>query len=451
MRKRSLISLCLLVVAVLTSLFLPRAVHASALFLDEFNGSGELHQYNSNYNCLPGNYNGTPTCGSMYVQTDHLVAGFFDPRYYYAGVSSDNVCVSLDFNWTSGGDWTGLFLHAYPNFQPSEQIQFQIDRPGRLAGIDWEIQGGLNNINVVGEVAFDTSVTHTMKFCHDGVTLTGYLDNTLLGSATDTVDSGGYTGLTSQYYTGYLDNFRIDPVNSAPSVGPISVSPNPAQVNTAITAQAAFTDADTSDTHTARWDWGDGTTSPGTVTESNGSGSISDSHVYTATGVYTVTLTVTDNAGASGTSTFQYASVYNPTAQGLFSAGSHFSSPMGAYAQSPSLTGTVKFGLSYKYQGTMPVGDKQFVMNFQDANLLFNATSVSSLVIANGMATLTGSGTINGAGSYTFLVTGVDSGGIRIQITDPGNNNNVIYDTQPAAAATATPTTSVTGHVVVHN
>ena len=76
---------------------------------------------------------------------------------------------------------------------------------------------------------------------------------------------------------------------------------------------------------------------------------------------------------------------------------------------------------------------------------------MSSLVISNGMATLTGSGTINGSGSYNFLVTGVDGGGIRIQITDPSNNNNVIYDTQPGAATTATPTTSVTGHVIVHN
>lgn len=99
----------------------------------------------------------------------------------------------------------------------------------------------------------------------------------------------------------------------------------------------------------------------------------------------------------------------------------------------------------------MPVGDKQFTMNFNAANLTFNATTVSSLVVANSMATLTGTGTINGSGNYNFLVTGVDAGGIRIQITEPPNNNNVIYDTQPGAAVTATPTTSVTGHVIAHN
>lgn len=237
--------------------------------------------------------------------------------------------------------------------------------------------------------------------------------------------------------------------NHAPSVNPISVSPNPVQVSNSTTASASFSDADTADTHTASWNWGDGNTTSGTVTESNGSGTVSNSHTYSSAGVYTVTLTVTDNHGATGQSTFQYVSVYNPTSQGLFSAGQRFTSPAGAYSQNTSLTGTVRFGLSYKYQGSVPVGDKQFTMNFSLANLAFNATNVSSLVISNSMATLTGTGTINGSGSYDFLVTGVNGGGIRIQITD--SSNNVIYDTQPGDAATATPTTSVTGNVVVHN
>jgi len=61
----------------------------------------------------------------------------------------------------------------------------------------------------------------------------------------------------------------------------------------------------------------------------------------------------------------------------------------------------VKFGLSYKYQGSVPTSDKQFSMDFNAANLHFNANSISSLVISSSMATLTGSGTING-GSHTY-------------------------------------------------
>jgi hypothetical protein len=160
---------------------------------------------------------------------------------------------------------------------------------------------------------------------------------------------------------------------------------------------------------------------------------------------------VTDDDGVSNTSTFQYLSVYNPTPQGLFSAGQKYSSPAGAYLQDTSLTGEVKFGLSYKYQGTVPTGTRQFSLDFNAANLHFNATTISSLVIANGIGTLTGTGTLNGSSStFNFLVTGSESAGtIRIQIKD--QSGNIIYDTQPEASDTATPTTAMTaGNVLAH-
>jgi len=243
-----------------------------------------------------------------------------------------------------------------------------------------------------------------------------------------------------------------------PTIGTISVSNPVVQINTPITATATFTDPAV-DTHTAIWDWGDGTptspdTTPGTITEPNGSnpGTVgADSHTYTNPGVYPITLTVKDDDGTFNTKPFQYISVYNPTTQGLFTAGQRFSSPAGADPSNPNVTGDVRFGLSYKYQGTMPVGDRQFIMNFKtDNNFTFNATTLSSLVISNGIGTLTGTGTVNGSGTYNFLVTGSESAQtIRIQITD--SSNNVIYDTQPGALATATPTTAVTsGHVLAH-
>jgi PKD repeat protein len=238
---------------------------------------------------------------------------------------------------------------------------------------------------------------------------------------------------------------------SAPVVSAITTAPNPVQINTTVSTGATFTDGDTTDTHTAIWNWGDGTTSSGIVTEPGGTtaGSVTGTHTYTTAGIYTVTLTVSDDDGASGMATYQYVSVYNPTSQGLFSAGQHFFSPAGAYTQIKDLTGTIRFGLSYKYQGSMPVSDKQFTMTFSAANLTFNATTISSLVTANGRGTLAGIGTINGTGTYSYLVTGDGNANtIRVQIKDQAGN--VIYDTQPGAAADAEPSTSVTGNVIVH-
>jgi hypothetical protein len=238
--------------------------------------------------------------------------------------------------------------------------------------------------------------------------------------------------------------------NNPPQLGTPSITPNPVQINTSVTATTTFTDPDSGQTHTATANWGDGTNTATScsVTEPNGStpGSVNCplSSGYSAANVYPVTITVSDGT-AQTTSVVTYASAYNPTQSSIFSAGSSYSNPSTA---SPGTSGNVRFGLAYKYQGGMATGDRQFTLDFNAASLHFNANNVSSLVVSNGIATLQGTGTITGqTGTYNFLVTGVDNGGIRIQITD--SSNNVVYDTQPGASISATPTTFVNGHVKV--
>jgi MBG domain (YGX type)/PKD domain/Bacterial Ig-like domain (group 1)/Bacterial Ig-like domain (group 3) len=70
-----------------------------------------------------------------------------------------------------------------------------------------------------------------------------------------------------------------------------------------ITVRADFSDTGVRDTHTAIWDWGDGTTTVADFTEANGFGQASGSHAYTTPGVYTISLIVTDNDGATGVGT----------------------------------------------------------------------------------------------------------------------------------------------------
>jgi PKD repeat protein len=84
--------------------------------------------------------------------------------------------------------------------------------------------------------------------------------------------------------------------NVAPVVAAIvGPDPSPGVRGQTLAFSTTFTDVGTQDTHTAVWDWGDNSTSAGSVAEANGSGSVTGSHVYTADGTYTVTLTVTDD------------------------------------------------------------------------------------------------------------------------------------------------------------
>src|SRR5262249_53003337 len=114
-----------------------------------------------------------------------------------------------------------------------------------------------------------------------------------------TVLSSTATNLTTGDTSGFSNAVSI------PAVGAITAPLAPVAVNTAINVSASFTDAIPSTTHTAVWNWGDSTTSTGTVTETNGSGTVTGSHGYAADGVYTVTLTVTNSLGGSAQSDVQ--------------------------------------------------------------------------------------------------------------------------------------------------
>jgi hypothetical protein len=82
---------------------------------------------------------------------------------------------------------------------------------------------------------------------------------------------------------------------------------------------------------------------------------------------------------------------------------------------------------------TVPTGDTEF--QFQVANFDFHGNSYQWMVVSGAMAQYKGSGTINGTGSYNFLLTALDGSlagnntpdGFRIKITDP-TAGNVIYD-----------------------
>jgi Tol biopolymer transport system component len=248
------------------------------------------------------------------------------------------------------------------------------------------------------------------------------------------------------------DQATVNITNVAPVVSNISVSVNPVLVNASTTASSSFTDpAGSLDApYTVEWNWGDGNIETETVSTP---GSLSRAHIYTTEGVYEITLTVTDKDSGVGTQSFQYISVYSPTPQGLFSAGNKYISPTGALVEDPSASGNVMFGLSYKYQGDVPVGNRQFTMDFKTSDFEFNATTITSLVISNGVGTLRGTGTITDRfGEFDFLVVGnEDTDKIRIKITDPSNNNAIIYDTQPGDSDITDPETPVTaGSILAH-
>jgi hypothetical protein len=95
-------------------------------------------------------------------------------------------------------------------------------------------------------------------------------------------------------------------------------------------------------------------------------------------------------------------------------------------------------------------------MKFKPGNIEFASTSCQWLVVSGATGQLKCTGTINGSGTYTMLVSGNDGGQtggsdrLRIKITN--STGVVVYDTQSGAADTATPTTPTSGgSITVHS
>ncbi len=258
-------------------------------------------------------------------------------------------------------------------------------------------------------------------------------------------------------YTTYEATVSVN--NAAPVITSTTGPSGPLALGSSASVTASFTDAGSLDTHTCTISWDDGTSSPGTVTESGGSGSCTGSRTYAAAGVYTVGITVSDDDAAGAASMFEYVVVYDPGA-GFVTGGGWINSPAGAYAADPAMTGRANFGFVSKYQkgANTPLGETEF--QFKAGNLNFHSTVYEWLVVAGAKAQYKGSGTINGAGDYGFLLTATDGqmtggGGVdkfRIKIVDKAAGT-VVYDNVNAGSDdidTANPQAIGGGSIVIH-
>jgi len=145
------------------------------------------------------------------------------------------------------------------------------------------------------------------------------------------------------------------------------------------------------------------------------------------------------NPGGLGDPVTEYV-LYDPWIGqgGMVTGGGWIISPAGAYTADTSLSGIATFGFvsMYKKGATVPTGNTQF--NFQVADLNFHSDSYDWLVIAGEKAMYKGTGTINNAGNYGFMLSaidgdineGSDNDKFRIKIWNKASEE-IVYDNNP--------------------
>jgi hypothetical protein len=268
------------------------------------------------------------------------------------------------------------------------------------------------------------------------------------GPSTATVHARGtHPTDTSVLGTGAPVPVPIEVRNVPPSVGAITAPAGAVQMGVPTSLSAPFTDPGRADTHTAVWDWGDGTTSAGVVTESNGSGTVTGSHTYTTANFYTVTVTVTDDDLGWDQSESHTVIVYDPAR--TLSVNAKIVSPAGAYTSDATKTGDAFSTSTARYKNGVPNGSTSF--QFNAATFSFRSGSYDWLVSAGGRAYLQGKGSVNGVSGYSFLLSVVDGSPDKYRLKVWNTTSNaVVYDSQPGAPINAPATTPlVAGSVVL--
>jgi PKD repeat protein len=250
--------------------------------------------------------------------------------------------------------------------------------------------------------------------------------------------------------------------NAAPAVTSLALPSAPIAVNTPITLSATFSDVGTLDAHSGSFELGiGGPVADGVVVEANGSGSVSATVSFDQPGVYTIIARVADESATGSRSSAleipAYVVVYDPSA-GSVTGGGWIWSPAGAYRPDPSLADNATFGFVAKYQqgASTPTGTTEF--QFAVGRLNFHSTSYEWLVVAGSKAKFKGTGTINGAGDYGFMLTAVDgddrhigtTDALRIKIWDLATGT-VVYDNKIGDADDSDASTTLGGgSIVIH-
>ncbi|MDB5262926.1 MAG: hypothetical protein JWQ14_2207 [Adhaeribacter sp.] len=115
--------------------------------------------------------------------------------------------------------------------------------------------------------------------------------------------------------------------------------------------------------------------------------------------------------------------------------------------------GRANFGFVAKYKKGLTEVDGNTEFNFKAGNLNFKSSTnlTASLVVTPTKAIYKGAGTINGTGSYSFMVSAADGSPdkFRIKIWETANSANKVYDNQAGAAENADASMTIGGGSIV--
>jgi hypothetical protein len=252
------------------------------------------------------------------------------------------------------------------------------------------INGGSGSFTLTGQ--------HT--YADEGMfTLTVTASEILPGTATASTALGRATVTEADVLSGTPMTFT--PVVTVPFTGPV----------------ATFSDTNATNVpggFTATINWGDATTSAGTVTGGGGSFQVRGTHTYVGSGTFSVVVTLTDNAPGTATaqviSTAHVSSLLSVTASSFSVAeATLFNRAVATFLDTDttktpaSFTATINWGDATTSAGTVTGGSGSFTLTGQHTYADEGAFAVT---VAVSSATASGSGTGNATVTEADVLSG---------------------------------------------
>ena len=199
----------------------------------------------------------------------------------------------------------------------------------------------------------------------------------------------------------------------------------------------SFTDPGVLDTHTATVDWGDGTSSNGTVDQS--ARTVSGSHTFADDGTYTVAVTLVDNGGAQHVQTFQVVVANVPP---TLTVASDRGTTSGTTLQIPNIGVFTDPGFDNP-DATPPTSESfTYEINWGDDTPVDTGVPTIDVPGAPGVLTqgsIDGSHLYTASGEYTVTVTVTDGDGGQ----DSGTFSVIVNNIAPTGADDETPSVFV--------
>jgi endonuclease G, mitochondrial len=224
--------------------------------------------------------------------------------------------------------------------------------------------------------------------------------------------------------------------NVAPAITAVNGPSSQIQLGNAAAINVFYGDPGSADSHTATFNWDDGSTS----TVNCAAGLCSGTRTYAGAGVYGVSITVADDDGGTAAAVFNYVIVVNANGGSVTGGG---------YLGSGNNKSNFNVNAKYLPSGTVS-GNVQFSAN----GFSFDATTMQWLVVSGSNAQIRGTGTVNGASGFAYLVTVADGSPdkFRIRVWNAATNATV-YDNVTGASDdldAANPQAIGGGNITVH-